>query len=367
LGNQLDISSGFRNPGAGRVDEFAVWNRELSGSEVSNQFAQLPNYFPSGATYQSLIAAQLPSHYFKLDGTLTDAIVPSTGVGTNGLTGAYTTNVFGVPNAAYSFNETNDAIIITNDIISGGGPAATAATGAGTVSLLFRMLSDATNNGQRWIFSQGTNNSAATRDALNLFLENTNISNVDPNSLKLRAGNTTTTIVTNPIPNLWYYFAMAYDETRDSQSGGEVRWFVGPIGGTLTAGAFNPANDSIIGDNGWVFLGNRTNLNFGFRNPGSGAIDEFATWTDELSPDEIKAQFAALIPSLQITANPPNATISWPSTFSLSAYTLEASPSLDPAATWTNAGSPVVIGDSCFVTNALAPAAQFYRLHRTIP
>jgi len=123
--------------------------------------------------------------------------------------------------------------------------------------------------------------------------------------------------------------SLPYDETRDSQSGGEVRWFVGPVGGTLTAGSFNPANDAVVGDNGWMFLGNRTNLNFGLRNRGSGAIDEFATWNDELSPDEITARFAAItnaattIPILQITLAPPNVLLSWPSSTPAS-YALEA-------------------------------------------
>jgi hypothetical protein len=370
--NQFDLASGFRNPGEGRVDEFAVWTRELSTTEVTNQFAQLPNYFPSNVTYQSLISAQLPSHYFKLDGSLVDSIVPSTSVGTNGTTGAYTTNVLGTPNSAYSFSAGDDAIIITNDIVSGGGPAANSgATGVGTISFLFSMLSDVTNTGQRWIFSQGTNTSTTIRDALNLFLENTNINNTDPNSLKLRLGNTTTTLIqpANLMPNAWYYFAIAYDESRDSQSGGEVRWFVGPAGGALATGSFNPANDAVVGDNGWVFLGNRTNLNFGLRNPGSGAIDEFATWSDELSSDEITAQFAAITnvagpaPSLQITLASPNVLISWPSSTS-SSYALEATPSLSPPVAWTNAGAPTVVGGSYFVTNALAPAAQFFRLHK---
>ncbi len=92
--------------------------------------------------------------------------------------------------------------------------------------------------------------------------------------------------------------SLPYDETRDSQSGGEVRW-------------------------------NRTNLNFGLRNRGSGAIDEFATWNDELSPDEITARFAAItnaattIPILQITLAPPNVLLSWPSSTPAS-YALEA-------------------------------------------
>ncbi|MCU0789345.1 MAG: hypothetical protein MUC91_14420 [Verrucomicrobia bacterium] len=41
LGNRDNLSGGFRNPGNGRVDEFAVWNRELSPAEINAQFDTL--------------------------------------------------------------------------------------------------------------------------------------------------------------------------------------------------------------------------------------------------------------------------------------------------------------------------------------
>jgi len=370
LGNQADLSSGYNNPGNGRVDEFAVWNRELSSTEISNQFAQLPDYFPANTPYQSLIAAQLPAHYLKLDGSLSDAMDSSTTVGTSGTGGLFTTNYAGAAGSAYGFNETNDAVIVTNDIVSGGGPSPNAsATGSGSISFLFRMLSDNFNTGQRWIISQGTNNSVA-KDALNLFLENTNLSNGDPNSLKLRLGNTTVSLVQPSylVPNAWYYLALTYDENRNSQSGGEVRWYIGQVGGTLTNGAFNPANDAIVGDNGLVYLGNRVGLNLGFRNPGSGGVDEFATWNDELSPAEIAAQFAALTvqqgpaPTLAISVSGGNAVLSWPSS-TPSAYQLEATASLSTP-NWTNAGSATVVGSSYYVTNSITPVTQFFRLHK---
>jgi hypothetical protein len=43
LGNRDGLNSGFRNPGNGRIDEVAFWNRELTAAEITNQFnAVLP-------------------------------------------------------------------------------------------------------------------------------------------------------------------------------------------------------------------------------------------------------------------------------------------------------------------------------------
>jgi hypothetical protein len=38
IGNNSGLNSAFRNPGNGRVDELAIWDRELSATEISNQF-----------------------------------------------------------------------------------------------------------------------------------------------------------------------------------------------------------------------------------------------------------------------------------------------------------------------------------------
>jgi hypothetical protein len=365
IGNQPDLSSGYRNPGNGRIDEFAVWNRELSAAEVAAQFAQLPNYLPANASYANLVTTQVPAHFFTLDNSLADSVAGQPALQAGGATGAFVPDLFGNANSAYAFNETNDLLFATNDIVNGGGPAGdTTSKAAGTISLLFRTLTDTNNGGQRYIFSQGTN--STTRDQLGLFFENNNIANGDPNSLKLRVGNGPTTTILFPqniLTNTWYYFAMIYDENRDSTGGGEVRFFLGPVGGTLGAGAINIANDSVVGDNGTFYLGNRITLRDAFRNPGSGAVDALATWNDELSPAEINAQFNAAAgppPSLEIHLDGGKAVVGWTTNFT-SAFHLESSPSVAPTA-WSVAGLPTnIVNGEYMVTNDVA-GAQFFRL-----
>ena len=371
LGNQVDLSSGYRNPGIGRIDEFATWSRELTAAEIMAQVAALPNLFPTNASYQQLVSAQIPTYYFKLNNTLVDAVGTNLTLTAEGPSGAFTNDILGNPNSAYTFDATNDALVTTNDVINGGGPGANfAATAVGSITLLFKMLSDTNNTGQRFIFSQGLG-SSGTRNQMSLFIENTNVANGDPNSLKLRMGNgPTTTIVpaANLIPNAWYYFAMTYDEARDSQSGGEINYYIGPAGGSLTNGAVNIGNDAVIGDNGTFYIGNNNTLRNAFRNPGNGVIDEFAIWHDELSSKAILAQFAAAsstapepAPSLRIRLESPNVIISWPATTS-PAYVLQSTASLTSPA-WTTNGTPVMVGSEFVVTNAVS-GAQFYRLQK---
>ncbi|HVM50191.1 MAG TPA: LamG-like jellyroll fold domain-containing protein [Candidatus Acidoferrum sp.] len=372
LGNTVNLASGYRDPGNGRVDEFAVWTRELSANEVAAQFAQLYNYLPANVTYQTLITAQNPAYYFKLDNSTADSITGLV-LSTNGTAGTFTTNVLGVANSAYQFSQTNDALLITNDIIPGGGTSSSAANGSGTISFLFRALAGTNTTGQRFIFSQGAGTSG-NQNQLALFLENTNSLNGDPTSLKLRVGNGPTTTIlqsTNIITNAWYYFAMTYDENRDSQSGGEVRYYLGPVGGSLTNGAVDIANTAVIGDNGTVYLGNNNSLKNAYRNPGAGAIDEFAIWNDELSPTEIAAQFAAVTytvpqPRLQAMLALPNVVLFW-ATNNADGFVLESTPSLPNSnPVWSSAGSPSVVGAQYFVTNSAA-GRTFYRLRKPTP
>ena len=376
LGNQIVMTSGYRNPGNGRIDEFAVWTRELSPAEVAAQFAQLPNYLPTNVTYQTLITDQAPAYYFKLDNSAADSVTGLT-LSTNGSTGKFTTNVLGIANSAYQFNETNDALVTTTDLISGGGATFNGAANAvGTISFLFRTLADTTNTGQRFIFSQGAGTSG-NGNQLGLFLENTNPANGDPNSLKLRLGNGPTTTILHAasiITNAWYYFAMTYDENRDSQSGGEVRYYLGPVGGSLTNGLVNIGNTAVIGDNGTVYLGNKNDLKSAFRNPGAGALDEFAIWSEELSPAEISAQFAAVtyvvpsvpLPTLQIALDQHNVVLLW-ATNNTDGFLLETTASLpNTSATWAPAGSPAVVGSQNAVTNAIS-GSSFYRLRKPLP
>ena len=158
---------------------------------------------------------------------------------------------------------------------------------------------------------------------------------------------------------------MTYDESRNTP---EVYIFFGPAGGTLSSTSFNPANSSVIGDNGPLVMGNKIQAgiigNNAFRNPGNGAIDEFAIWHEELSPAEITTQFNALVshPTIGIAVEGGKAILSWPITTPTN-FVLEAASAL-AGQTWTNAGSPTTIGSTFFVTNDLSPGASFFRLHK---
>ena len=374
---------GFRGAGNGRVDEFVTWNRQLSSTEISNQFAALPQLPPPGATYQQVVESQIPKYYFKLDNSLVESAGGILQLSTNGTEGAFTGDVLGNLDRAYSFSATNDALYITNDLINGGGPGInTAASGVGAISFQFRMLSDTNYGGQRFIFSAPGEEDYGTNDnMLALYLENNGVTtNTYPGSLKLRVGNLTkgstgsstpennipVEYATNLVPNAWYYFAMTYDEKRDTP---EVYLYFGQAGGILNTNLANPANASVVGNNGWLALGNKIEsfaiANNAFRNPGDGAIDEFAIWHDELSPAEIRAQFNALVlppPTLTVLLDGSNVVLAWPSSTS-TAYQLESTPSL-PAGSWSLAGLATnIVGSQFTVTNA-ATGTAFYRLHK---
>jgi hypothetical protein len=164
---------------------------------------------------------------------------------------------------------------------------------------------------------------------------------------------------------------MTYDESRNS---GEVLYYFGQAGGTLRTGLVNPANSSVIGNNGPLVIGNAI---FGgsiqdsaFRNPGSGVVDEFAIWHDELTAAEIAAQFNAAAgpaPTLSIQLASPNVVLSWPASTSLN-YVLEATNALNAAtlatSNWPSAGPATVVGTNYVVTNALSSGNSFYRLRK---
>src|SRR5205814_9940944 len=114
------------------------------------------------SNYQYTVTSQSPSAYFKLDGTLVDSITPSQTLTAIGA-GYFGADAARQPNSAYVFNTVaaSDVLTLAADIIPGGDPVGTnaAASGVGSISLLFRAL-DGAPTGQRVIFSQGTNNTA---------------------------------------------------------------------------------------------------------------------------------------------------------------------------------------------------------------
>ena len=143
-----------------------------------------------------------------------------------------------------------------------------------------------------------------------------------------------------------------------------LAWEIGARTGLISTLALPPLSAVLAA---WVDLvrdGELITNGAAFRNPGQGAIDEFAIWHEELSAAEIAAQFNALVahPRLGIAIADGNAILSWPNTTPAS-YVLQAAPAL-VGQTWTNAGSPVIVGSNFVVTNALSSSASFFRLHK---
>jgi len=245
------------------------------------------------------------------------------------------------------------------------------------------MLGNTNNDDTRYIFSGPAGSTNGNQ--LGLFLESANPTNSsggdlgNPHPLKLRVGNTTKGNLgaTDPVPvaaaadlvsNAWYYFAMSYDESRNTP---EIYIYFGRVGGSLTNTSFNPANNSVVGDNGTLWIGNRDTLTSGFRNPGQGAVDEFAIWHDELTAAEITAQFNAATnapaiggpsPTLTIAHVGSDVLITWPSS-TAPAYVLVSATNLTTSP-WSSAGVPSVVGTNNVVTNAVSGSERYYRLHK---
>lgn len=290
------------------------------------------------SNYQAVVNSQGPSAWFKLDGTLADAVHPGIVLSyyVDGQ-GSFQSDVFGNPASCYAFTAQSDYLlydvnIYGTNLLAGGGETNTSSTAQGSITFLFRSLEAGANTGQRFLFSAG--NTTTNGNALGLFLENTNVANGDPNSLKLRFGNTTTTILPaeSLVPNTWYYFALTYKEDRAPN---KARWYLGRVGGLLSSGETTNSAEAVAGEGGSLAIGNHLGLTAGFRNPGSGRIDEFAVWRRELSATEIQAQFGSL-PALSI---PPPAT-------NYQNVILSQSPKfyfkLDGALTNTIGGTPVL-------------------------
>ena len=118
-------------------------------------------------------------------------------------------------------------------------------------------------------------------NALALFFENDTSTN-DPFGLKLRFGDSTTTILqaSNIVPNVWYYFALTYDEARVPN---KASWYLGQAGTVLSTGMTTNDGDAVAGEGTGLFIGQRADMSGAFRSPGSGRVDEFATWNRQLS------------------------------------------------------------------------------------
>lgn len=367
--NQNSVSSSGSD---GRIDELAVWNRELTGAEITNQWNKLlhPNPKPR-ATYQSIIYGQSPKFYFTLDNNATNS---GTGgaltLNNTGTTSYFGRDYFGNSDGSQHFVFQLDSQMISSNLLNGGGPfTGSPGTGKGSISCLFQQLNYTNNSGQRFVFS--TDGSTTTTNGFGLLMENYTSTSGGLGAMKVRFGNASRVIQPPEdfIYSGWYYFAMTYDETVSSN---QVTWYLGPVGGTLTNGIFDYPTGSRAGDGTAFYIGTGgSSHNSGWSRPGDGAVDEFAIWHRLLTPTEVATQFAAIenvpspaLPTLNVARSGSNAVLSW-STNSDAAFFLESTLILPPTNGWTFVGSPSISGSSYVVTDAVAGVkSKFYRLHK---
>ncbi len=250
--------------------------------------------------YETRIQSQSPYAWFKLNDTdatpdttsLADAgtsagspLAQTTLVTTppsSATSGVFSQDLFGKEFGTFVFDTSTDGLETGRDLINGGN-----GTGVGSISLLFRSLTGAAT-AKRYLLSQkGTKEFGVYFDANGLRVE-----------IDGQPGGVPATI---PPPDAdgwrygnWYYLALTWDETRD---GGEVKWYLGHVSGTLSSGSINITDTAVVGNSSTVYVGCR--LNSGntlstFRSPGNGALDQIAFWNSELTADQITAQFNAL-------------------------------------------------------------------------
>ena len=369
IGNNPALSAGFRNPGSGTVDEFAIWNRQLSGSEVQAQFATLPSIAPPPrSAYENAITGQTPSYLFNFDGSYLDSVGGSLAVAPVGPTVGFTYDYFDSPTGAVNFVTGGDAVTNNSNLLNGGGTyTGTPGSGKGSLSFLFHTLPSYVNQGNRYLYTAG--GGPGTSNRFELFF-NTFSSASQPDSLKLGFGDSSTTILaTNAfLPSTWYYFAMTYDESLSTK---QVTWWLGVPGQALKSGTLNALNGSLAGQGNLFIFGDSTNLvSNSFRNStpsGQGRMQEFAIWHRTLSGTEVTNQFNALVstpvvtaPLLSITLSGSNVILTWPSSTD-PGYNLQSTADLT-SPSWGSAGSASIVGNQYAVTNTLTPATLFYRL-----
>jgi hypothetical protein len=264
------------------------------------------------SNYQAVVLGQSPSYYFKFDaGTLTSAVGGKTLTASPaGVAGQLAPDVFGNASDSFFFTANNDVLYdpteSSDHLISGGGTATTNSTASGSISVLFRTVDpgpqpgNGAAPGQHFVFSAGGANVAS--NGLALFIDNTTAA-TDPVALKLRFGDTTTTLVpaASLVPDRWYYFALTYTEAPVTN---KATWYLGRLagGGTaLASGTTSNLLNAVAGDATSFFIGGNSNFTSNLRNPGNGQVDEFATWTRQLSAAEVQAQYASL-PNFAIPA-----------------------------------------------------------------
>jgi len=240
------------------------------------------------ANYQSTVNGSANLLYYNTLDSAT-ALAPTVGTGTFTSTGtSYGLDYWGNANSAVTYpTVVTDYLSLPNSaVISQAGSA----TGIGSLSMLFYLPSTVPTTG--YLFSD-----SETTGSMFAF----DISG--GNTFQLKLGSITKSL-TGALPapavtaNTWYYLAVTYDRTGVAPGVNGVNYYLGVVGGSLSSGFIqnggtgNISATSTLGANGSFILGSRlgTKNSMGV----DSAVDEFATWSSQLTATDIQNQFSAL-------------------------------------------------------------------------
>ena len=380
IGSHTNFSSGFRNPGNGRVDEFAVWSRELTGTEITNQFATLP-MLPTGVPVTNVIVndsfadgnrtntGPLQADWWSSSQTsgasveiYTNQLGLVSGNSGRGLHGTFTPQTLNV----------GDTITATFTFTT---PATVAATANPGGSFKFALM-DFNDNG----LAADLSSASATVNPLytNLpgymsdFDVNEVASNVAirkhqvPNATGRFLGTAGEWDALGNSPSNGYAFAANTDYvgvlsvTRTGVS--NVSIFSSMSQGATLMGSHSLVDESAIANHyGMVGVWANSSV-FGSTNIAGFGVDNGITFSN------ITISVTTFVaPTLKIQLAGANVVLSWPSSAS-SSYALEATNALNTAtlatSNWPSAGAATIVGNNYVVTNALSSGNQFYRLRK---
>jgi hypothetical protein len=379
IGNRSSTSGSFSRPGNGRIDEFAIWSTELSPTQVSNQFANLPAGTSGGLMVTNVIVndsfadgdrtatGPLQANWWSSSSTSGNSVEAYTnqlglvsGTSGRGLHGTFAPQTLAIGEtirATYTFTTP-------------------ATVGAGSGSTAFKMaMMDFNDAGLAADLSSAsaTVNPLYTNlpgymadyDVYTTVVASADVGireHITPNTSGRFLGTTTEWTASGSSADAGYVFAAnteysgVFSITRTDFDSVDI--YTSLSQGASLMDSFTSSDSSQIANN-YGMLGFWANSSaFG----STTAIGE--TEDNGITFSNIKVEtvtFSTAKPSLSITASGANAILSWPASFT--GYALESTPSLSTPV-WTGAGASTVVGTNNVVTNALTAIPKYYRLKK---
>jgi hypothetical protein len=234
---------------------------------------------------------------------LDNTLVPTVGTGTlvpnpSSTAWGYTNDYYGNANAAVLFSNTAASVVDTHGTDEIYNSGTTTAASVGSLSLLFYTPNTNINTSTRYIFSNGDSSLTGGQEFY-LKLANNNL-------LITAAGNISTiTNSTTLVPGSWYYWACTWNFNGIATGVNGVNYYLGLAGSPVSSltssfkqrgGTGNISSTSILGNGGTFDIsGTVEQTGGGFQVSGApGLVEDFATWSNQLTTAQIDSQFTTL-------------------------------------------------------------------------